>query len=41
MLQANPNLDKIKKSLTKKVIEKLKQELKDNSSNYNKFLQNY
>lgn len=41
MLQANPNLDKIKKSLTKKVIEKLKQELKDNSLNYDKFLQNY
>lgn len=41
MLQANPNLEKIKKWLTKKIIEKLKFELKENKDEYNKFLQNY
>lgn len=41
MLQSNQNLEKIKKWLTKKIIEKLKQELKDNPVNYEKFLQNY
>lgn len=41
MLQSNNNLEKIKKGLTKKIIEKLKSELKDNQENYNIFLQNY
>lgn len=41
MLQSNPNLEKIKKWLTKKIIKRLKFELKDNSINYDKFLQNY
>lgn len=41
MLQSNPVLDKIKKSLTKKVLEKLKTELQNNEENYDKFLQNY
>lgn len=41
MLQSNTNLEKIKKGLTKKIIEKLKFELKENSENYNIFLQNY
>lgn len=40
MLQANTNLEKIKKWLTKKVLEKLKSELKDNP-NYDKFLENF
>jgi molecular chaperone HtpG len=40
MLQSNTNLEKIKKWLTKKVLEKLKAELKDNS-NYDNFLKNY
>lgn len=40
MLQSNTNLEKIKKWLTKKVLEKLKVELKDNS-NYDNFLKNY
>ncbi len=40
MLQANTNLEKIKKWLVKKVLEKLKAELKDNS-NYDNFLKNY
>lgn len=40
MLQSNPTLDKIKKSLTKKVIEKLAFELKENK-NYDEFLENY
>jgi len=41
MLQSNPILDKIKKSLVKKILEKLKYELKENEENYNKFLLNY
>lgn len=41
MLQSNNNLEKIKKGLTKKIIEKLRSELKDNQENYNIFLQNY
>lgn len=41
MLQSNTNLEKIKKGLTKKIIEKLKFELKENPENYNIFLQNY
>lgn len=41
MLQSNTTLDKIKKSLTKKILEKLKSELKENSSNYDEFLKNY
>ncbi|MGE4444328.1 MAG: molecular chaperone HtpG [Candidatus Altimarinota bacterium] len=41
MLQSNTNLEKIKKGLTKKIVEKLKFELKENSENYNTFLQNY
>lgn len=41
MLQSNTNLEKIKKWLTKKIVEKLKFELKENSENYNIFLQNY
>jgi len=40
MLQSNPTLDKIQKSLTKKVLERLKYEL-DNNENYDKFLENY
>lgn len=41
MLQSNTNLEKIKKWLTKKIVEKLKFELKENGENYNTFLQNY
>ncbi len=41
MLQSNTNLEKIKKWLTKKIVERLKFELKENSENYNTFLQNY
>lgn len=41
MLQSNSALDKIKKWLTKKVLEKLKYELKENTENYNKFLENF
>lgn len=41
MLQSNNNLEKIKKWLTKKIIEKLKYELKENQENYNIFLHNY
>lgn len=41
MLQSNPNLDKIKKWLTKKVLDKLKTELKENTANYDKFLENF
>lgn len=40
MLQSNTNLEKIKKWLVKKVIEKLKSELKENT-NYDKFLENF
>lgn len=41
ILQSNTNLEKIKKWLTKKIVEKLKFELKENGENYNTFLQNY
>lgn len=41
MLQANASLEKIKKWLTKKVIEKLKYELKENETNYDTFLENF
>lgn len=41
MLQSNNVLEKIKKSLTKKILEKLKFELENSPENYNKFLQNY
>lgn len=41
MLQSNPMLEKIKKWLTKKVLDKLKYELKENSENYDKFLKNF
>ena len=41
MLQSNTNLEKIKKWLTKKIVERLKFELKENGENYNTFLQNY
>ena len=41
MLQSNSNLEKIKKWLTKKILEKLKFELKENKENYDIFLQNY
>lgn len=41
MLQNNTNLEKIKKWLTKKIIERLKFESKENPENYNTFLQNY
>lgn len=41
MLQSNNNLEKIKKWLTKKIIEKLKYELKENQESYNIFLHNY
>lgn len=41
MLQANSSLEKIKKWLTKKILEKLKFELKENKENYDTFLQNY
>lgn len=40
MLQSNTNLEKIKKWLTKKVLDKLKFELKENKD-YDKFLENY
>lgn len=40
MLQSNTNLEKIKKWLVKKVLEKLKSELKENT-NYDKFLENF
>jgi HSP90 family molecular chaperone len=40
MLQSNQILDKIKKSLTKKVIEKLAFEMKENKD-YEEFLNNY
>ncbi|MDD5769965.1 MAG: molecular chaperone HtpG, partial [Candidatus Gracilibacteria bacterium] len=41
MLQSNSTLEKIKKGLTKKILERLKFELKENPTNYDKFLQNY
>lgn len=41
MLQSNPTLEKIKKWLTKKVIEKLKFEMSENKENYDKFLNNF
>lgn len=41
MLQSNTSLEKIKKWLTKKILEKLWKELKQNSENYNTFLKNY
>jgi HSP90 family molecular chaperone len=40
MLQSNQILDKIKKSLTKKIIDKLSSEMKENK-NYDDFLINY
>lgn len=40
MLQSNQILDKIKKSLTKKIIEKIASEMKENK-NYDEFLSNY
>jgi len=40
MLQSNQILDKIKKSLTKKIIDKLSTEMKENK-NYDDFLTNY
>lgn len=40
MLQSNLTLDKIKKSLTKKIIEKLAYEMKENKE-YDEFLTNY
>ena len=36
MLQSNTNLEKIKKWLTKKIVEKLKFELKEKGENYKK-----
>lgn len=41
MLQANTSLDKIKKWLTKKVLDTLKKELENNKEHYDVFLQNY
>ena len=41
MLQSNATLDKIKKSLTKKVIAELTKEMKKNPEDYKKFLENY
>jgi molecular chaperone HtpG len=40
MLQSNQTLDKIKKSLTKKIIDKLALEMKENKE-YDEFLSNY
>jgi len=41
MLQGNPNTEKIKKSLTKKIIDTLKKELINNRENYENFLGNF
>lgn len=41
MLQSNHNLDKIKKALTKKVIDKLSSVQKNEKEEYKEFLQNY
>jgi len=41
MLQSNPTLDKIKKSLTKKVVDRLEYELKEQRESYEAFYQNY
>jgi HSP90 family molecular chaperone len=40
MLQGNANMSKISKGLVKKILEKLKSELKENE-NYDKFLENF
>lgn len=41
LLQSNTVLEKIKKWLTKKILEKLKYELKENTTNYDIFLENF
>lgn len=41
MLQSHPTLEKIKKGLTKKVLEKLKFEKNESKENYETFLKNY
>lgn len=41
LLQSNSTLDKIKKSLTKKIIDKLSKQITKNKENYDDFLENY
>ncbi len=41
MLQSNPNLEKIKKGLTKKVLAELKKTLKNKRKEYEEFFKNY
>jgi len=41
MLQSNPSTQKIQKALTKKIIDALKKQCKDNRTEYETFLENY
>lgn len=41
MLQSNPTLEKIKKWLTKKILDKLAFEMKENPANYDEFLADF
>jgi molecular chaperone HtpG len=41
MLQSNSTLDKIKKSLVKKILSELKKAMIEDKENYKKFLENY